>query len=630
METRMDVQDQLNHIMEKIGRDGRGAIPVPESQLLIVLFGDLADEKHEVCHKLRQNLSGRYKNQEAYQILYSVPEAPGDLKEKLYYIRRNVEKGFLKRTVSYYIPVVFLMADSRLDVLADTITKLKKELEQYGISEYHIDLYGLIAGSMEVESENWQKYKEEICKSSSEIGGLYLFSGDELVNTDVFSRALNAIEMNVFLKLQKGLVESRIWDMPSGLTEGIDKPYEFWKSLSYWRMDLTVCVLCHYLKNLIDKQLSGYDSGLYKVEINRKIEEFFKEHIESKALSWNAMQIPVLKEDLEQVLNTEGGILGFLGKNKSNSYTFKEAVTVLYGDEEYIARFAEATVPISEEDNISLARQLFAKGTLENLETDFLPLIKKKIADLKSDIETSQRDASNRGKLSLGTKISDFERFLQRLYQDDGYGKHLCDLFCKTQEKDLLESLVKLYNSELFTNEREKQHRNKNNLKMYLNQIIEDNMPSNGWEIQSIMSEYPFYDTASGSAIGWQEDIFEYMEQVGADKILSEILKSITHFIEKEGDSVIRIFLEGIQKQRDSRDADPLYLIRGVSYCQERNRREFLLGNTLFMNSEILKNQNSGALFERIRMIPCNTSFPFTLEFFGINDSATTRGIKGL
>lgn len=644
MNSRIDFQEKVEQIIDAIdGMRGR-ELPVPGKHLLCLLYGKLGESAHEVGKQLEHNFKHRYLNKNTYHIAHMNCFCSEQLDALLKSVREAVAHGHVPRTNICYIPILFLVEDRTCRELPVFIEKLLKYFQQEGYFQCSIDLYGLIDFSKTDCSLNWK----ELCPNIHEmvhnqIDDLYFCSKNGMALNHVFSQATDAIEMNIFMKtaLLDGSFRD-FWKVNLNQQEQV-QPYECnWKCISYWKMDILVCTVCQYIIEIIDFQISGSRETAYISDIRQKIHDFFYYELESRGLENLCLSIPVPFQPLKDLVDSSAscswwrGVFQRPGILKSSGYTYGEIIRKLHGDDSFFEEFAKEVVELDCEKIDQLKETLLGIGTFRDIREQLQPIVRQLLKEAQKEMKTVETELDTLKGVQLDVRIKDVEGFLKSENQQ------LILLYCRryqTRERyKVLERLDSIFETRDFSNEVNQELARQEDWKRILNAIITSNLPKNATEIKDKMKQADFYNHDRDNSLCWKDDIFEILRKDDVFKqMIREIRENVANFIKTEHRDIITIFKNGINEidreanVQGSHAADGFYTLKGVSYSLDANRKACLLANEDFLN---LRTTREGDVLNlnpnRLITHSCEASYPFTLEFFALNESVNTAGIQGL
>lgn len=645
METRIEVQEKIERIIDAVnGRDGaRGT--VPERHLLCVMFGGELEQGHEAARQLHQSFAWRYRRGmsiEPFLMIHANRMEEPVWEEAFRWVRYHISGGFLPSTNQYYVPIIFLMQDEDTQGLPEFVTGLRRFLRREGITGCEIDLYGLIDYSRPQCAERWAGLFPALKPLRGEgYSDLYLLTKDELSDQNIFGKALDALEMNIFLKVSTGKTGLfRLWDFTR---EGEIGPGQIpYKILSYWKMDILVCVICRYVQEILDFQLSGSMERRYQDTADACLLEFLNSISEDRRPFELAKHLPFDEADMEEILAARGGPLQGLSKiglwnrlvkkQQEEEPTAAKVLEKLYGREDFIEVFADGLSADAEELSRDLAQKLLQSGTFVDVDTVLPGIVEKRLEQQRQEEETCEKLLRERLNQPLSYGTRDMEQFLERLFGEVVAAQY--ELYCMRQKTAVLERVLEILNGEAFLKYFEEERQKKRDRWMFLNGIIGSSMPRNGREMTALMAQYQFYNHQMDMELAWNEDVFQHFERPGSTQIrmqLEKIAENVRLFEREEREEILRIFEEGIKRLREHLDILPLYAIKGRHNALDQDSREYLFADREFI-SETRARRQEGRLdvYDRLRLMPNEVSAPYTMEFFGLNDSVDPEGIAGL
>lgn len=645
METRIELQEKIERIIDAVNDRNGARGMVPERHLLCVMFGGELEEDHEAAQQLHQSFSWRYRRGmsiEPFCMFHVNRMEEGTWEEAFRWVRRHISGGFLPSTNQYYVPIIFLMQDEDTAGLSDFVSGLRGFLRQEGITDCEIDLYGLIDYSRPRCADNWAGLLPALKALSGDgYSDLYLLTKDELSSQNIFGKALDALEMNIFLKVSTGKTGlAKLWEFSR--EEEPEQGQISYKILSYWKMDILVCVICRYVQEIMDFQLNGSMDKRYRDTAEACLTTFLNAVSGDRKPFELAKHLPFDEADMEEIMAARGGPLSRLAKiglwdrlvkkQEDAELTAGEVLEKLYGRVDFIEEFAEGLSADVGELTRELASRLLQSGTFGDVESLLPAIVEKRLEQLLQEEEKGKNQLRERlgQPLSYGTK--DIGQFLDRLFEEVVAAQY--ELYCLRRKTAILSGVLEILRGEAFRQHFEQERQKKRDRKMFLNGIIESNMPRNGKEMTSLMAQHQFYNHQMDMELAWNEDVFQHFEQPGSTQIraqLQMIAKNVREFEVKEREEILGIFEEGIKRLREQMDILSLYAIKGQHYALAGDSREYLFADREFISETRAKRQEGRLeVNSRLRLMPNEVSAPYTMEFFGLNDSVNPEGIAGL
>lgn len=632
METRMDIQEKIDAIIDRIGGRDNRAVPIPARHLWVIAYGRILCEQEENCRQLHQNLVRRYKRENAFQMVYFAEWQQDKVENALIRMKENYANGFVRQTNRCYIPIVFLMEDEMTVDLLDFIFKLRNFLDRDGSLEYDIDIYGLVDYSKEMVSQNWSVVSERWAKAvHHEIQDFYLLSKGGMALHNIYTKAIDAIEMNIFLRVCAGVSDrslNKLWQRETEYRESVI-PYECeWKAMSYWKMDILVCAVCKHVLDMLESQIGGDVSDDYELKVKEKLGEFINREIESRGLLERGKMLPVPEKKIWQIIRQLKRHSCFFFKKPEDTVTVGEVLRQLYGSENFFQRYAEQIVCIDDEKIMCLVDEVLALGTYQEI-TGKLKRCVQELLERERKIETQHALSVENGmKEPVFSGAKTPQAFIRRMF-DEVIAQHY-SLYLSRERRKVLERFYTICASKPFEERLEMALQQKRDRISCLNAIINSNMPQNGIVMMDKMNKYELFD-AGQKRLTWTDDVFEVCDGIG------EIKERVENFVKEERMDIIEEFRKGIYMLHDGIPGDgnnreaSLYVIEGNSLTLEKNRREYLFGNDFFMN---LGGRKEESIVSRniidIKMYSDEAFYPYTLEFLGLNDSVSTIGVKGM
>lgn len=635
METRIDVQEKIDEIIDGIGMRSTREVGLPARHLLCIAYGSGLYAEEENCRQLYQNLARRYKSANRFQMKYFSGWDEGQVDAALHQMRENCAYGFVQNTTDCYIPIIFLMEDGKVPELIDFIFRLRRAFDRDGSFRYRIDLYALVNYQKESVAANWSRIVDGMAGIiHREVDDLYILSREGVSEHNIFSRAMDAIETNLFLKTgitdRTGYFRS-LWEPRENREEVVGFECD-WKVMSYWRMDLLVCMACKYVLEMLDTQLNDTEESGYAVKVSEKFEAFISREILSLNLLAGGSMLPVPEKEIRAVLSEgNGGFLGMgrLGRKQEAGTTVGQVLVRLYGDEDFFFRYAGGRIIINEERIRAFAEELLGFGTFGNIDRQLERCIRTMLEQAREEERNLSTQVRARLEEPVFSGAKSPQAFIQRLF-NEVIRQHY-DLFICREKCAVLERLADICAAPSFRERLDREKESKKLRQTYLNAIINSSMPQNGASLLEKMKVEKFYDS-----INWRDDVFEILKQDNMRETIRQIESNVQEFVERERDGILDMFKKEICRLNEDAYTGggaaftPL-ILAGNSYAPRNNKREYIFGNEFFLKLRYRKQDGFVSReFADIDMYSNEAFYPYTLEFFGLNDSINTCGVKGM
>lgn len=624
MDNGLNLQEKVDDLKRQI-LGGSGLKQVyPVRTIFCIFWGILKDPEHQVCRQLCWNMKQRYRMKHAFHCSYGSSMSHDMLRSHLEKIWNNVNLGMFSGMNQYYIPIVFMMDDERIADLPEYVEWLRGCLQKEGIHRFQIDLYGLLDYSKPNVKKQWDEISETIfhmLQSYDELGDLYILSRDTVGSSHAFSRALAAIEANIYLKTceYQELLEG-IWQRPGSLL-GTERADTWWKVLSYWKADFLEYLICRMYDEVLEWQWQGKTND-YRELLDKLAEQFWMENDWLHQFSDSCIRLPVRASDMEKAMPDTEKIFLFPGRVKRYR-TNREILLQLYGNEEFLLRYGNEIKEKKENAAGLLLDRLLRVGTLRDVEQEMIPFLEQHKAGWIEQEGYFRRQIILCEGQSAAYGSKTYSQFLSRFYQDYVSLYQQCAV-CRWKQ-EIVEMALERYQSRQFQESLKGGERRLEESHIGLVRLMNENIICRSLRIQALFKQEIFFPDKD-KYLCWKDNILQMNLELLKQKSGRDMKEILRYFVKGEGNDLMAAFMEEIQRAKnDDRDFSHYVLYGNSNSLRHTIREVMIMGNKFVKKLMPYDTVGMERFFDKLP----EQDF-MTWEYVAVNDSNCLSGIYGL